>query len=313
VFLTVDVELWPSSWEKSREELPESFRRFILGETKKGKVGLPFQLRMLNDHGLRCTCFVESLFARDFGVEPLRDIVCLIDGGGQDIQLHAHPEWITHSARPVLETRGRYLLSQFNADEQLLLIETALEQLRAAGAPAVTAFRAGSFAANADTLEDVTRAGLTVDSSLKLGSELARSPIAEYRSSGPARRLLEYPLSTYEDWPGRMRHLQLTACSFDEIVFVLESARRDDWEAVVLLSHSAELIDRARFLPDRIVVRRFEKLCGWLADRRQEYVTSGLGMDDGGTGRGVVASTLRSTRWRTLGRIAEQALRKFHV
>lgn len=311
VFLTVDVELWPSSWERCRQEFPQSFRRFILGETSRGAVGLPFQLRTLNDHELRCTFLVESLFSREIGIEPLQDIVRLVADAGHDVQLHAHPEWMTHSANPIFETGGRYLLSQFTVDEQCRLIETALEQLKAAGAATATAFRAGSFAANLDTLEAVTRIGFNVDSSLKLGSGLARAPIVEYRSSRHAGRLLEYPLSTYEDWPGRSRHLQLTSCTFDEIVFVLESARRDNWEAVVLLSHSAELLNRDRSLPDKAVVRRFEQLCRWLADRRQEYVTSELGMEDRDGRTGAQASPIRSTRWRTLGRMAEQALRRF--
>ena len=157
VFLTVDVELWPTSWQSYRQDFPQAFRRFILGETSRGDIGLPFQLRMFKEYGLSATFFVESLFSCEFGIEPLRDIVQLIQDSGQDIALHAHPEWMTHSSRPIFETRGRYLFFQFTAQEQLRLIETALRQLTGVGVPAVKAFRAGSFAANEDTLAAVAR------------------------------------------------------------------------------------------------------------------------------------------------------------
>ncbi len=312
VFLTVDVELWPRSWDGYREEFPQSFRRFILGETRRGDVGLPFQLRMANDHGLRFTFLVESLFSWEFGIEPLRDIVNLIHDAGQNTELHAHPEWMTHSSKPIVETGGRYLFSQFTLEEQYRLIETAMAQLKQAGAPMMKAFRAGSFAANVDTLAAVARAGLKIDSSFKLGSALAARPISEYRASADSGTLLEYPLSTYKDWPGRTRHLQLTACTFDEMVFVMENAYRLGWEAVVLLSHSAELLNRERSLPDKIVVRRFEKLCRWLADRRNQYVTLDFGRVDTAVGVGTVPSPIRSNPCRTLRRMGEQAMRRWN-
>ena len=34
VFVTVDVELWPSSWETFREEIAENYRRYIRDEPR---------------------------------------------------------------------------------------------------------------------------------------------------------------------------------------------------------------------------------------------------------------------------------------
>lgn len=309
----MDVELWPRSWASYRQEFPDSFRRYILGETGRGAFGLPFQLRLASNHGLRFTFLVESLFSCEFGIEPLRDIVDLILDAGQDVQLHAHPEWITHSANPILEPKGRYVFSQFTLAEQHRLIDTALAQLGRAGGKSVTAFRAGSFAANADTLAAVSRARLTVDSSFKLGADLGRAPISEYHTNDPPGKVLQFPLSTYEHWPGRRRHLQLTACSLSEIVFVLENAWLGRWGAVVLLSHSAELLNRDRTRPDMIVVRRFQKLCQWLADRRETHVTSWFGEGNALPGSVPHWAPIRSTRWRTLLRVGEQALRRMNV
>jgi len=311
VFITVDVELWPTSWENYRREFQDCYRRYILGDTGRGAYGLPFQVRMARDHGLRFTFLVESLFSCEFGRGPLVDIVGLIDEAGQDIQLHAHPEWVRHSASPILDTGGRFTFAQFTLDEQRCLIDAALANLREAGAKNVRAFRAGSFAANADTLTAVSQAGLKVDTSFKLGCDLGCAPMVEHEINAETDKLIEYPLSTYQDYPGGCRHLQLSACSFDEIAFVLESAWQNRWAAVVLLSHSAELLNEDRSRPDRIVVRRLERLCRFLADRRERYVTSHL---SDGNGKSPLAgapwSPIRSTRWRTVVRIGEQALRK---
>jgi hypothetical protein len=310
VFITVDVELWPSSWEGYRDEFQDCFRRYIKGDTGRGEFGLPLHLRMARDHGLRFTFLVESLFACEFGIGPLADIVGQIDEAGQDTELHAHPEWVRHASTPIFRTGGRYTFAQFTREEQSSLVAAALANLRAAGARNVSAFRAGSFAANADTLAAVARAGLSVDSSFKLGSSMGFAPIVEHVVRDEEARLIEYPLSIYEDLPGSSRHLQLSACSFDEITFVLESAREKGWAAVVLLSHSAELLDESRTRADRIVVRRLERLCAWLADRRERFVTCGLAdriAEPPPSCRDW--SPIRSTWWRTLRRMGEQTRR----
>jgi hypothetical protein len=283
-----------------------------LGETPHGAYGLPFQLRAANEHGLRFTFLVESLFSCQFGIEPLRDIVSLVAGAGQDVQLHAHPEWLRHSPNPIFETNGRHTFRQFTAEEQSRLIEVARERLCEAGAKNVVAFRAGSFAANEETLTAVSRNQLKIDSSFKLGRGPARAPVMEYKPVD-TEEVLGYSLATYQDWPGRSKHLQLTSCSFRELTFVLEEAARNRWGAVVLLSHSAELLNRDRSAPDKLVLRRFERLCRWLADRRDKYVTRGFGEASLGCASASNWSPIQSSRWRTALRVGEQALRWLNV
>jgi peptidoglycan/xylan/chitin deacetylase (PgdA/CDA1 family) len=66
----------------------------------RGQYGLPFQLRMLDEHRLHGVFMVETLFTHGYGIEPLREIVELIQGNGREVQLHSHlhPEWITAAA-----------------------------------------------------------------------------------------------------------------------------------------------------------------------------------------------------------------------
>ena len=96
VFLTVDTEIWPFSrvWPEvplasTRSSLTPEIGFYIYGETDSGSFGVPFQLDCLKEHGLRATYFVESLFASVAGLNPLEEIVSLIQNEGQDVQLHA--------------------------------------------------------------------------------------------------------------------------------------------------------------------------------------------------------------------------------
>ena len=311
VFITVDVELWPSSWDNYREEFSESYRRYILGRTPHGSYGLPFQLQMAQDHGLRFVFFVESLFASECGVSALSEVTHMILEAGQEIQAHAHPEWVRHATRPVIATGDRYLMREFDEDEQFRLIDAALSNLADVGVNAVRAFRAGSFAANSDTLSAVSRAGLDIDSSFIMGSAADVGDAIDVEGCARTKGVSEYPLSAFEDWPGHMRPLQLAACSASEMIQVSRRARDSGWDSLVVLSHSAELLDRSRTRPDRLTIRRFERLCRFLADSSSEYVTSRF---DHEPARTTVPRNppppIRSSRWRTLLRIGEQGVRR---
>ena len=161
--------------------------------------------------------------------------------------------------------RGR---RNFDENEQFRLIEAGLANLDRAGAQKVRAFRAGSFASNRDTLAAVGHSGLALDSSFRLRiPDSGKRPLIFDRCV-TLNGVKEYPLATYEDWPGHLRHVQITACSATEFEFVFEQARAQHWDALVVLSHSAELLNADRSRPDRLVVRRFERICRFLADHR---------------------------------------------
>lgn len=105
VFLTVDVELWPDSWDLSPRRFSEYFRRYIHGSTATGDYGLPFQLRLLAEHDLKGVFFVESLFACEFGIESLRrnrraDTRRETRGSGAPAHGMGRPFDESHSSRP---------------------------------------------------------------------------------------------------------------------------------------------------------------------------------------------------------------------
>lgn len=314
VFFTIDVEVWCGGWQNIDEKFPSAFDRHIHGKTSRGDFGMPYQFRVMNDHGLKSVCFVEPLFSSRFGPDPLAEIVGLVNEAGHENQLHLHPEWVWKAREPLLDnvTGNRQHLRYYSLDEQTRLIAAGRRMLEQAGAPRVNAFRAGSFACNRDTLEAVAANGIPFDSSYNAtlfghdgGIRPGKPAWAPFDCAG----VHEYPMTVFDDGTGKKRHVQLTACSFSEIESLLWRALEEGYHSFVLLSHSFELLNTRRDAPDPVAIRRFRKLCAFLERHRDKFNVRGF--------QGLEAQTadeqpplLSSPLWRTGGRVVEQAYRR---
>lgn len=289
VFVTVDTEIWPFSPGWPTTPLPSTHTDFTaeqsfyhLGKTGKGSFGVPFQLACLKEHGLKATYFVESLFACVAGLNPLKEIVFLIQDQGQEVQLHAHTEWLGEIHDPALPGHFRGYIREFPEAEQTAIIARAAANLRDAGATSLCAFRAGSYGADAATLRALRSNGIGFDSSrnacyadsaagLDTGGLLTQPQLIE--------GVYEFPVSFFQDYPGHFRHAQLCAVSFAEMAQALLDAWRAGWYAFVIVLHGSELLgERKSFgepaAPNTIIVSRFRKLCEFLADNADKFRTA---------------------------------------
>jgi hypothetical protein len=273
VLLTVDTELtWApyargASWQEN----------FALSYDPAG-VGVPWQLEVLRKHGLKACFFVDPMPALVYGIEPVRRMVEPILAAGQEVQLHLHPVWQS-VAEGAVEGRD-FELTCFDADDQLDLIETARDLLVQAGAPSPIAFRAGGYAADVGTLAALLELGIRYDSSHNGSHHPDPSALPlEPDLIGPADLggLIEVPVTQIVDAPGRLRHLQLCALSAEEIEAALRHALRARHPVVTLVSHSFELASRDGRRANRILCRRFERLCTFLAGHRDSLSTAYFG------------------------------------
>lgn len=281
VFYTVDVEVWCGGWQDLDRKFPDAFRRYIHGPTTRGDYGLPYQLRMLQAHGLTGVFFIEPLFALRFGQAALDDIVGLVREAGQEVQLHLHTEWVDEAREAVLPgpQRKRQHLRYFSREEQTVLIAKGLELMRRAGVTSINAFRAGSFAFNHDTLPALAANGIAFDSSYNasmFGPDSGVSPGRTLVEPVLVDGVAEYPMTVYSDGTSTLRHAQLTACSWPELEGLLWQAVHEERKAFVLLSHGFELLNKAKDRPDDVVVRRFERLCAFLARHRESFRVRGF-------------------------------------
>lgn len=314
VFFTIDVEVWCGGWQNLDAKFPRAFERHIYGRTAQGDFGMPYQLRVMNDHGLTSVCFVEPLFSCRFGAQPLSEIVGLVNEAGHENQLHMHPEWVDEAREPLLEgvTAKRQHLRYYSAAEQTSLIGSGLKMMAAAGAPHVNAFRAGSFGFNRDTLDALAANSIPFDSSYNatlFGLDSGVRPGDAAWSPFACGGVHEYPMTVFDDGTGKMRHVQLTACSFGEIEGLLWRALGAGYTSFVILSHSFELLNAGRNAPDPVAIRRFRKLCAFLDKHRDAFRVRGFG----GLQPALAPAqppALSSPLWRTGARMLEQAYRR---
>ncbi|MBK8979507.1 MAG: hypothetical protein IPM29_26705 [Planctomycetes bacterium] len=285
---TIDVELSPGRSVATPEALRDNYRRGILG-TARGTHGLAWQLDVLGEHGIRAVNFVEPLFALAVGDEWLAEIVTIIESRGHEVQLHAHTEWLHRMQPAQLEQhglpswRGDHLYC-YDLDEQTRILQVALDTLSAHAKTPITAFRAGNFGANLDTLRALARLGLRYDSSFNVAHRgghcrIALDPVPHDAVSLDhlAPGLTEVPVTCFHDTQGTWRPAQLCAISSSELGALLRAADHDGREHVVFVSHSFELMNRRRTRPHWIHVRRLSRLAERIASSQ---TWRGVGFND---------------------------------
>jgi hypothetical protein len=316
VLITIDTETSPLApdWRETRLDVDTA--RDIYGRTAQGDYGLPYQLEMFKAYGLKASFFVEALFAEAVGIESLAEIVRVIQDGGQEVQLHLHTEWLVKSGGRLLDGRIGINMRDFSAEDQTTLVARGKHNLKLAGARGVSGFRAGNYGANLDTLTALANNGLRFDTSYNLpyvgtqcGLVFQPALVQPFELKG----VREFPVSWFYDSPGHPRHVQLCACSSGEITAALWNAWRQGWHSFVIVAHSFELLAgrkrRPIITPDRIVIRRFNRLCRFLADHRDKFRTVGFGdvlaTDVSESGR-PISSTLLRTAWRSAEQLARR-------
>lgn len=263
LLITVDTELSAALHQRGIG-CDENVRLSIWGNTARGDYGIGWQMDLLERHGLKGVFFLDPLPALVFGADFLKSIVAAIVGRGHELQLHLHSEWLAWAQASPVDGRQGHNIGDFTLADQTILLGLGRDLLERAGAPTITAFRAGNFGANDDTLRALAAIGLTWDSSVNpaylgrgCGISMDAGQIDAIRTQG----LVELPVSGIADRPGGFRPAQICAMSAAEMQAGLTHAVRQGHNAFVVVTHSFEMLSRDRQRPNRAVMGRFEQLC----------------------------------------------------
>jgi len=293
VFLTVDTEF---AWRHHAAGL--DCETIYARSIEPAGVGLSYQLAALARYGLKACFFVDPMPALVFGLAPITRMVDTILSAGQEVQLHLHPNWAGAHAGDRGATYARFQMHEYDEAEQRELLRGAIDLLVAAGAPRPIAFRAGGYAADDATLRALAALGFAYDSSHN-GAEAAESRIAlpPTQIAPVDHGLIEVPVTVIEDAPGLWRTFQLCALSALETAAALDHAANRGHGAVTIVSHGFELANRLGTRANAVHVRRFERLCGLLAARRDVLPTVHFAdrpaLRLGGADRPLAASVVR--------------------
>ena len=249
----------------------DNFAHSIACQTASGAVGISHQMDVLERYGLKGVFFVDPMPALLWGVEAIADVVCPIAERGHDVQLHCHTEWLDFVPDcPLVDGRRGRNLKNFSMEDQTRILRFARDTLVAAGATAPTAFRAGNYGANDDTLHALSELGLSYDTShapalAREGADCAIALGTSDRQPLGHCGIVEVPIGCIGASAGRMRHGQLTALSLRELCAALRHAEAQEIDSFTLVSHSFELLSRDRRRINRMIARRFDRLCAAIA------------------------------------------------
>jgi hypothetical protein len=277
VFITVDVECgMGGAWgDEALRPVPPA--RAVMGEYGDQRLGVPLICEILDRAGLKATFFVEP-FAGEQGHPGEMERPCrFLLERGQDVQLHVHPNhWhygLKRLGRPFHFTD---CLAECDPEEQRALLSEGADRLRRWTGRAPVAFRAGNMAASEATLARLPAAGLRIDSSYAFayaGGQCRFRPEDPYNGSRWYGDVLELALSgfTQPRFPGlrRAKPLDVIGVSFAEMrqaILKITEAGAD--ACLILHSFSLFKVRNVQYeggRPNRIVTRRFRRLCEWLA------------------------------------------------
>jgi peptidoglycan/xylan/chitin deacetylase (PgdA/CDA1 family) len=277
VIISIDTEY--SAGLFARGTVPDcagNFARSIACETPEGDVGIFYQMDVFDRNGLKGVFFVDPMPALVWGNDAIKRVVQPIIERGHHVQLHLHTEWLEFAEKNPLRSRTGSNMVNFTQADQEVLLSYAMEQIELAGAPRPVAFRAGNYGANDDTLRALAKLGIRYETSFSPGLATSACRIGlEPDVLLPVlhKGVVELPIAAIDGPGGTRRHGQITALSLRELKAAVRHAREENWPLLMLVSHSFELMNRIKCIPNKIVQRRFENFCEWLGSRKRVRVT----------------------------------------
>ena len=276
IFLTIDTEVW-----EFYDDIEKNIGSGLWGLTSDGEYGLNFQLETFTKFDLKATFFIEPFFTYHSGETPLKSAIENINAARQEIGVHIHTEWLQDAALASFDlTRIYRNIGDFEYMEQVVLIKHAKDLISRHTGNYICSFRAGNYGADDRTLKALSDLDITFDTSYN--KPYLTNPCninSEHTLSSPEliRDTVEVPVTHFNDYASHIRHLQLSACSFEEIKDVLVSNWKAKQYGCVLVMHSFEWIKRNRknnsHSLDKICLKRFLKLCQYLADNNDKFET----------------------------------------
>jgi hypothetical protein len=297
VYFTVDTESSIGGAFEDANRRPVAASRHIFCRIQNEDFGIPLLTRIMGEFSFRATYFVETLATSCLGETDMRSVFDFLLREEQDVQLHIHPVYrlystFDHARRLHGDTpkpKPMDFIGHLNPDAQLDLLREAIGYFETFAGYRPVAFRAGCFAGSRSTLRCLSELGVRVDSSFNPcyhpGISFPVDPL-EPNLVQKIEGVWEIPVTVARtrlpEGRTRLKFADCTSLSFPEIRAMLEATAAAGQEHFVIVFHSFSAVKArdevyARMRPNRIVIRRLEKLFRYLADNSDKFCVQTMG------------------------------------
>ena len=295
VYITVDTESSMGGAWQNCELRPVPADRRIFCRINGRDHGIGWICDELDRFGYCATFFCEVLSSLALGERDSREYVEYLLGRGQDVQLHAHPNFLFYARYLRQRESGRrYDHSERSDCLAALPIEVQREVLgaasdvflRLAGRRAM-AYRAGGYGASSATLGALAEMGVRIDSSFNPRYQSEGSFRGETLHANAAQRVSgvwEIPVTVARQRMPRpgYRPCEVNALSAGEMAKLLAHAHQAGMGHVVVVFHSfsgvkARDAQYTALRPDRVARGRFRALLAHLAKHRDRFEVTTFG------------------------------------
>jgi len=293
VYFTVDTESSLAGAWQHPDRRPLKADRHVFCRVGGKDYGVGLITDILARYGFSATHFVETLATMTNGDDDTRVVFDYLLSRNQDVQLHIHPTYRFYAEALVARAAGREyrppesndFISTFSEERQMeFLGQAALLFERFAGTGPV-AFRAGSYAANRATLRCLAKLGILLDTSFNpCYPELSfAQETLELNRVSRIEDVWEIPVTVartpLHEGEARLKPADPCALSVRELRTMLENGAAAGQRHFVIVFHCFSAVKvkdetYSDMRPDRIVIRRLEKLAGYIALRPNLYRVS---------------------------------------
>lgn len=266
-------------------ENPDKFEPIAKRSVLCEGLGLDFMLGTFDQYDISASFFIECANHCYFGDDPMKSIVEKIHSHKQDTQLMINPCWFYY------DSSGRFSQNDSCAereyDELKIIFEKSVNAFERIAGKKPDAIRAGNCQIDKQVYKVMSELGIVISSSIGQGIYIPEGKDM-LLCSGRAKvnGIMEVPLFTYQDkdvmgkFPSKT--LQITSCSWPEMKYILNKARKMDVENIVLLSQPFDYIKKKdnRYLEitkNRVNQERLQKLCGFIQEHDQDFTTADFG------------------------------------
>jgi hypothetical protein len=286
VYITVDTETSIGGAWRNSAYSPLPLDVPVFGKCDGGVYGIPLIMDILEEYGFRATFFTEVFCSYVLGHEQVAKVCQYIHQRGHDCQLHLHPVYRFYRdfqrGKPAREID---LMFQLTPEEQSSLVAEGVKLFKRVSGELPRAYRAGCYGASETTLAALHDNGVVIDSSYNLAYVGTTCGFQTAALNAPTilNGVLEYPVTVFRvRGVNGYKPLEISAVSVAETLATLRALRRADCRAAVLVLHSFSLLKNCgerfeRCRPDRLVIRRFRRLCEALRGMEDEVEVAVLG------------------------------------